>query len=373
MKRILSLIVLVFICQNLLAQYTVNGNASRDACNLYTLTQNAGAQSGSVWNNNKINLTQSFDFNFDVYLGALETTVEGADGIAFVLQPISTSVGGTGSGLGYGGISPAVGVTLDTYQNSSPDNDPAYDHIAFQLNGDLNHATANNIAGPVTAINGNNNIEDGAWHSLHIVWDAVTKTLTAYVDGSLRLTTIRDFVASTFGGNPLVYWGFTGSTGDLFNLQRFKTALNPSFHFSATQKRCINEPITFIDSTISFAPIVKFYWDFGDGSPLDSVNLNPTHTYTTANDFTVKQKVIGADGCEATNTQTVRIGGKPIAGFTNNDNCVQNIISFTDTSTATVGTINNWYWDFDNTLTSVLQNPSTSYTTGGDKILKLAV
>ncbi len=373
MKRVLSFIVLIISCQNLLAQYTVNGNASRDACNLYTLTQNAGGQSGSVWNNNKIDLTQSFDFNFDVYLGNLETTTEGADGIAFVLQPISTSVGGTGSGLGYGGISPAVGVTLDTYQNSSPDNDPAYDHIAFQLNGDLNHATANNIAGPVTAINGNNNIEDGAWHSLHIIWDAVAKTLTAFVDGSLRLTTTRDFVASTFGGNPMVYWGFTGSTGGLFNLQRFKTALNPSFHFSPTQKRCVNEPIAFIDSTITFTPLAKFWWNFGDGSPLDSVNLNPTHIYSLAGSYTVTQRVRGADGCEAINTQLVTIGSKPIAGFTHNDSCVVNTIQFTNTSSTTVGTINNWYWDFDNSLTSVLQNPSTSYATGGDKFVKLAV
>ncbi|MBK6378617.1 MAG: PKD domain-containing protein [Chitinophagaceae bacterium] len=310
MKRIVSLIVLALCSQSLFAQYTVNGNAAQITCNEYRLTNAQATQTGSVWNNIKINLTQSFDFNFDVILGSGDSP--GADGIAFVLQPISTSVGTSGSGLGYAGITPAVGVTLDTYQNSSPDNDPTYDHIAFQLNGDLNHSSANNIAGPVTAINGNNNIEDGNWHSLRIVWDAVTKTLTAYVDGSLRLTTVRDFTATVFGGNPMVYWGFTGSTGAEFNYQGFKTALNPTFHFSPTQKRCINEPITFIDSTITFTPLAKFWWDFGDGSPIDSVNLNPTHIYTTAGDFTVIQRVRGADGCEATNTQVVRIGSKPI-------------------------------------------------------------
>lgn len=371
MKRIVSLIVLALCSQSLLAQYTVNGNAAQITCNEYRLTNAQATQTGSVWNNIKINLTQSFDFNFDVILGSGDSP--GADGIAFVLQPISTSVGTSGSGLGYAGITPAVGVTLDTYQNSSPDNDPSYDHIAFQLNGDLNHSSANNIAGPVTAVNGNNNIEDGNWHSLRIVWDAVTKTFTAYVDGSLRLTTVRDFTATVFGGNPMVYWGFTGSTGAEFNYQGFKTALNPTFHFSPTQKRCINEPITFIDSTITFTPLAKFWWDFGDGSPIDSVNLNPTHIYTTAGDFTVIQRVRGADGCEATNTQVVRIGSKPVASFTHNDSCVVNTIQFTNTSTATVGTINNWYWDFDNSLTSVLQNPSTTYTTGGDKIVKLAV
>lgn len=371
MKKNFSLVVvLLFVCESLLAQYTVNGNAAQIACNEYRLTAALNTQTGSVWNNIKIDLTQSFDFNFDVFLGSNNSP--GADGIAFVLQPISTSVGSSGGGMGYEGILPAVGITIDTYQNGIS-NDPVFDHIAFQLNGDINHNSINNIAGPVTAINGNDNIEDGNWHSLHIVWDAATKTLTSYVDGSLRLSVIKDFVTDVFSGNPLVYWGFTGSTGGEFNYQGFKTALNPSFHFSPTQKRCVNEPITFFDSTITFTPLAKFWWDFGDGSPIDSINLNPVHTYTAAGDYTVVQRVRGADGCEATNTVLVRIGSKPEAKFGFDDNCVINNIQFTDSSTTAVGTINNWYWDFDNGSTSVLRNPTTSYATGGDKIVKLAV
>lgn len=369
MKQILSTILFLLSCQVLLAQYTLNGFATQDACNAYSLTQAAGNQNGSVWNNNKIDLTQSFDFNFDVFLGSNDA---GADGIVFVLQPISTSVGSTGGGLGYDGITPAVGVTIDTWQNGN-DNDPAFDHIAIQLNGNLNHNVANNIAGPVTAINGNNNIEDGVWHSLRIQWDAATKTFSAYIDGSLRVSAVNDFVTNVFAGNPLVFWGFTGSTGGANNHQRFRTALNPSFTFSPTQKRCINEPINFISTTVSFTTIAKFYWDFGDGSPLDSVNLNPVHAYIAAGPYTIKQRVIGADGCEATNTQIVLIGSKPLAGFTINDNCAGNTIQFTDTSKTTFGTINSWYWDLDNTTTSTLQNPVTTYTTGGNKNIKLAV
>jgi gliding motility-associated-like protein len=370
-KHYFCIISQLFIFQQQYAQYTVNGNAAQISCNEYRLTNATNFQTGSVWNNNKIDLSQSFDFNFDVNLGSNDSP--GADGIAFVLQPISTSVGSAGSGLGYEGIIPAVGVTIDTYQNVSPDNDPVYDHIAFQLNGDLNHNSINNIAGPVTAINGNNNIEDGNWHSLHIVWDAAAKTLSTVVDGSLRLTVTKDFVADVFSGNPLVFWGFTGSTGGENNYQGFKTALNPSFHFSANQKRCVNEPVTFYDSTVSFTPLAKFWWNFGDGSPIDSVNLNPAHTYTVAGDYTVIQKVRGADGCEASNTVVVRIGSKPLAKFGYNDNCVNNTIQFSDSSTTAVGTLNNWYWDFDNSSTAVIQNPATSYNTGGDKIVKLAV
>ena len=370
MKHLISVLIITMLCQNLLAQYTLNGNAIQDACNAYTLTQATANQSGSVWNNNKINLTQSFDFKFDVNLGNNDA---GADGIVFVLQPISTSVGSSGGGLGYSGISPAVGVTIDTWQNT-PNNDPVYDHIAIQLNGDLGHSTSNNIAGPVTAINGNDNIEDGVWHSLRVVWDAVSKTFSAYIDGSLRVSVIKNFVTDVFAGNPLVYWGFTGSTGGANNHQQFRTALNPSFHFAAIQKRCVNVPIQFFDSTVSFTNIAKFYWDFGDGSPIDSVNLNPVHIFSPAGDYIVKQRVIGADGCESTNTQTVRIGSIPIGNFlVTTPNCDLNALPCTDQSTVSVGTINSWLWDFGAGNTSNLQNPVANYTLAGPHDIALTV
>ncbi|RYY49731.1 MAG: PKD domain-containing protein [Chitinophagaceae bacterium] len=353
-------------------QYTVNGNAQQENCNCYRLTSNANDQSGSVWNNTRIDLNLSFDYNFDVYLGNNDG---GADGIAFVLQPISTSVGSLGGGMGYQGISPGIGITLDTYQNSSPDSDPFYDHIAIQRNGDINHASANNLAGPIQASASSVDIEDGVVHKLRIVWDAGTKTLSTYFDGIARLNIVNDLVNTTFGGNPSVYWGFTGATGGLSNLQRFCTALTPAWTFSPTQKRCVGEPIQFMNTSISFTTIAKMYWNFGDGSNIDSVNASPVHSYTAAGTYTVTQRVVGADGCEATNTQSVIVGSKPVAGFQVPAGlCLDNAVTFTDTSRVTVGSINSWYWNLDNAgLTSTQQNPTALYTTAGVKNIKLLV
>ncbi len=347
--------------------YTTNGNAVQNDCHTYTLTNAQITQSGSVWNNNKINLTQPFSFLFDIYLG---TSDGGADGIAFVLQPISTSIGSVGNGLGFGGVSPSVAVTIDTYQNST-DGDPVFDHIAIQKNGNLDHTTTNNLAGPVTAINGNNNIEDGQWHKLKVVWNPATTTLDTYVDGSLRVTTTEDFVNTTFASDPMVYWGFSGSTGALFNLQRFRTTLEPHFHYNINQNFCVNQAINFVDSTVSFSSISTIIWDFGDGSNLDSVNVNPTHTYTTAGTYTVSQTVRGADGCEETYTQTITIGAKPVPAFSISDSCVSSNIQFTD---LTPGTMNNWYWNLaDGNPAVTIQNPITSYATPGIKLIKFAV
>ena len=369
----LILTIISFLCKEGIAQYTINGNASRDNCHCYTLTPNSPTMKGSVWNNNRIDLAQSFDFTFQVFLGC--TDANGADGIAFVLQPISTSVGGTGAGMGYGGISPGVAVTLDTYQNSSPDNDPFYDHIAIQLNGDVNHSSANTIT-PITRVSStNDNVEDCQNHLLRIVWNATTKNMGVFFDGVARVNATRDFVATVFGGNSLVYWGFTGATGALYNTQKFCTTLTPYFHFSPTQKKCVNEPITFIDSTSSFSNALKRYWNFGDGSPIDSVNVNPVHIYSSPGTYNVVYKVVSPDGCEELFPQTVIIGNSPIVDFSITDSCSSNTINFIDhSSVANTDTLFSWYWDFDNSsITSTLQNSSTAYVTGGIKNIKFVV
>ncbi len=292
-----------------------------------------------------------------------------------MLQPISTSVGGTGSGMGYGGISPAIAVTLDTYQNSDVANDPPYDHIAIQLNGDVNHANANTIT-PLTPISAaSNDVEDCQDHYLTVIWDAVLKNMIVYFDNEERLNVEYDFVANVLGGNSMVYWGFTGATGMLHNLQKFCTPLIPAFYFSPSQKRCANTPITFYDSTISFnGTVQKRYWDFGDGSPVDSTNVNPVHTYSTPGSYNVLYTVIGMDGCQQVYPQTVIISDKPIAGFSITGNCNDFGIQFTDTSNVSTGTINQWYWNLDNAgQTSASQNPFSLYATSGPKNIKLVV
>ena len=68
------------------AQYQVNGSANQTSCNCFEVTPDAGGQSGSVWNVNQINLNSPFTFTFDVFLGCNDG---GADGMAFVLQPMN--------------------------------------------------------------------------------------------------------------------------------------------------------------------------------------------------------------------------------------------------------------------------------------------
>ncbi|MEP7258453.1 MAG: PKD domain-containing protein, partial [Flavitalea sp.] len=304
----------------------------------------ADNKSGSLWNINKIDLRQSFDFKFNVNLGCHD--IPGADGIVFVLQPISTSVGTTGEGLGFLGITPSVGITIDTYQNANR-NDPVYDHIAIHKNGDVNNGSANSLALPMAALASGGNIEDCHFHTFRITWDATAKHLQTAIDGVNRVEATTDMVNDIFGGDPMVFWGFTGATGGESNVQRVCTSLNPAFFLPDYQKTCYPEPIKFIDSSHSFGSIVKWFWDFGDGT-IDSVPNPAPHVFPRPGSYDVKLNILGNNGCLSdTFTKNIVAGSKPTAAFTHTPSliCEGAPVQFHDASAVEYGTIDHWSWN----------------------------
>ncbi len=215
--RIFLPVCLLFFIQNAQAQFHLNGSAVvlNDTC--WTLTTANNFIAGSIWNVDKINLNNSFQVIMDLKFGCKDA--DGADGILFGFQPLSTSVGQAGEGLGFQGVAPSLGIEFDTWQNGNL-GDPSYDHIAVSKNGDLNHNGPSNLAGPVQANATKPNIEDCNWHKLRVDWDAAAMELEIWFDCDLRLTYTGDIVNEIFGGDPLVFWGFTASTGGANNLQQ---------------------------------------------------------------------------------------------------------------------------------------------------------
>lgn len=220
MKKLTFLVALAIIAnfQGFGQQYIVNGDAVQQG-NCYRLTQDQNFEGGSVWYQDKVDLTESFDLYFDIFLGCKDN--DGADGIAFVLQPISTSIGSAGGGLGYAGVDPSVVIEIDTWQNAEA-NDPVYDHIAVQIDGNVGHgALGGSVAGPVPVLPGSANIEDCSDHTMRVTWDATTNTLNAYIDCNLTISYTGDIINTVFDGDSLVFWGFTGATGGFNNVQNF--------------------------------------------------------------------------------------------------------------------------------------------------------
>ena len=68
LRRVLCLTGLLFLYACSMAQtlqpYILNGSATQRSCNCYVLTEDVGSASGTVWNKNKIDLSQSFNLCF---------------------------------------------------------------------------------------------------------------------------------------------------------------------------------------------------------------------------------------------------------------------------------------------------------------------
>lgn len=335
------------------------------SCNCYTLTQPQLNQSGSVWNANKISLQQSFNFWFNVYLGCNDSP--GADGIVFLLQPLSTSVGTSGAGMGFAGVSPSIGIVLDTYLNTDL-GDPDFDHISIQSNGNISHA--NDLAGPVTLSAGGNNIEDCQWHRLRISWDAGTQWLRAYFDGVLRVEKQLDLVSTIFNNDPMVYWGFSGATGGEVNLQQFCTALDPDFTTQfPNNATCAPALMEFSNLSESFAPITDYTWTFGNGQT-SHLPSPPTQFFSEPGIYEVKLHVKGLDGCENDTTKMITIGSEPLAAFSIADTCFgfKPSLSFTDNNTAV-----SYHWQLDGIAVTPADGLGIQNLPQGNHIMELVV
>ena len=107
MKKIFIIKLFLFFQISSFAQFLLNGAATATGNNCYTLTPDQLNQAGSIWNLQKINLNESFEVILNINLGCKDGN--GADGMVFGFQPIGTSVGTSGSGIGFGGVTPSIG------------------------------------------------------------------------------------------------------------------------------------------------------------------------------------------------------------------------------------------------------------------------
>jgi gliding motility-associated-like protein len=364
-RFLLGFVGLFFLSINARGQYILNGSATQINCNCYQLTPSTPSQSGSVWNSHKISLNNSFDFTFNVYLGC--TDANGADGMVFMLQPLSTSVGTIGEGMGFSGVSPSIGITLDTYQNSNLA-DPSFDHISIQANGNAQHG--GDLAGPVAISDTSGNVEDCQWHRLRISWNPATRWLRSYFDDVLRVECQVDLVGAIFNSDPNVFWGFSAATGGSVNVQQFCTALNPGISSTLPSDTfCLGTPVQFVNNSVSFAPISAYYWDFGDGFTSTQQNP-PPHSYTTAGTYPLEFAITALDGCRSdTIRRTIHVAPPASGDFTAWDTCT----GLQPRIQLTAGVDVSYHWSLDGTALNTGQTPVLTTAPEGAHQLQLQV
>ncbi len=327
MKILLPLFVLLSSFYGLSAQnYTVLGDATQLAgCNCFQITPDAGNSSGAIYQTHTINLNNSFDFTFGNYFGCnVGNACSGnADGMVFALTSNPGTLGGQGQSLGWGngyGSQPcSVGFEFDTWTNggscaSGGECDPNYNELAIMANGDVCHCDAGNTltAAPYVPIQASMApVFDCNWHTVRITWDVASGTFSVYFDGNLRLqATDPNMVADRFCGNPIVYWGWSASTGGGCNLQQVCIEAASSWTAGVDYESC-STTVQFTDvSTANTSAILSWAWQFGDGGT--STLQNPTHTYPGPGTYNAQLIITDVGGCADTFAHAVTIAA-PIA------------------------------------------------------------
>ncbi|HNX43916.1 MAG TPA: PKD domain-containing protein [Bacteroidales bacterium] len=166
--------------------------------------------------------------------------------------------------------------------------------------------------------------------------------------------------------------GYTGSVTHYINISP-----EPSAFFSYSSPNCSSSPVLFTDlSSTTYGYINTWIWDFGDGSPVDTIvfpnDPNASHSFPTAGTFIVTLSVINSEGCSDTYTASVDILSAPIANFFYSPTlCEDQVVQFTDASFPNgAGDIVSWNWDFGDPAsginnTSNFTNPSHIYVSPG--------
>lgn len=197
---------------------TLNGSAAATATadgTVMRLTPAGGSQAGSIFSST---LTDATDFstNFQFRItnpgGSVfdNNNEPGADGLVFVVQPIDSTLGGAGLGIGYSGIGTSVGVEFDTWGNAA-NNDPSQSHVGINLNGSVNHGSG----APYTANQFSPEFDDGDLWSVWIDYDGATLearwSTSAVRPAGAMLSRTLDIPAIL--GQDTAYVGFTSATG----------------------------------------------------------------------------------------------------------------------------------------------------------------
>ncbi|MCD6066623.1 MAG: Microbial collagenase precursor [Bacteroidetes bacterium] len=132
---------------------------------------------------------------------------------------------------------------------------------------------------------------------------------------------------------------------------------------------CDNITVGFTDASTD---AVSWNWNFGNSNNSTSPTP-PVQTYTVGT-YTVSLQVTAANTCVHTSTQVVRVYQSPDADFAVANACVNSVVAFSDASIALpADPVTTWDWDFDDTGSSTIQNPSHAYTGSGTFNVELVV
>jgi len=128
---------------------------------------------------------------------------------------------------------------------------------------------------------------------------------------------------------------------------------------------CLNAAATFTNqSTSNSGSVDTWMWDMGDNTTANG-GVPITHLYPAPADYDVELIVETDLGCLDTLVQTITIHPIPVADFSADSVCFNEITTFTNLSAISAGLITNNVWNFGFSASSNLQNPTNVFPQTG--------
>ena len=169
-------------------------------------------------------------------------------------------------------------------------------------------------------------------------------------------------------GNYYVHLNTTSNNGCIDSITKLVKVYDiPTASFS-TKGNCINDSVTFNNTSNIASGSLSYYWDFGNGN--SSTSANPKVLYSKTGSYSVKLVVTSNWGCKDSSTTTVNIYDAPIADFSTNNVCLGNDVQLNNSSSINTGTL-SYLWDFENGTSSSAKDPKVNYTSAKDYNIKL--
>lgn len=185
-------------------------------------------------------------------------------------------------------------------------------------------------------------------------------------DGSLTSSqTNPNHLFSAAGSYSVVLTASTSACSDDTTIQ-ISVAPAPVVSFSASTTSGCNPLTVNFTNTTTGSPV--YTWNFGDGSPVSSLNA-PSHTFNTAGVYTVT--LIATQGSCADTLVTpsmITVSAKPTASYSAPSSvCLGDTVHFVNLSTGNGSAISGYAWNFgDGSPSSSSTQPAHAFTSAGN-------
>ena len=220
------------------------------------------------------------------------------------------------------------------------------------------------------------------------------------VAGITAVSWAWNFGDGNFGAGPSVSHTYAGTNvlpgyqvtlsvtdilGTVYSINKYVSIQDlPNVFFSFNTPTCSGDSVHFHDlSATTYGYKQRYVWSYNDGSPNDTIffpnNPDVAHLFPTFGTFNITLEVMNSDSCVNQTTIPVTLIPSPIANFYFDGRCEDQLVQFTDASSANgAGNIEYWNWYFDDPIsgvnnTSILVNPTHVFQLPGTYNVLLTV